>query len=50
MTKCFFPIGKREPRGDLFEHLKKDRPLPELKEGTPGELPERIEDSESTDR
>jgi hypothetical protein len=50
MTKCLFPIGKREPRGDLFEHLKKDRPLPELKEGTESELPERVEGPGSAQR
>ncbi len=30
-VKCMFPLGKAEPRGDLFEHLKKERdkaPLP----------------------
>lgn len=47
LPKCMFPIGKPEPRGDLFEHLKRDRPLPELKNGTPGELPERTPENES---
>jgi hypothetical protein len=43
---CMFPIGKPEPRGDLFEHLKKPEPLPEAKPGIPVELahPERIEE------
>lgn len=43
---CMFSIGKREPRGDLFEHLKKPKPLPEAKPGVPMELayPERPED------
>ena len=45
--KCTFPIGKLEPRGDLFEHLKRDRPLPEPKSGAPGELPERKPENES---
>lgn len=31
LPKCMFPIGSPEPRGDLFEHLKKERPLPEPK-------------------
>ncbi|HEU4653562.1 MAG TPA: hypothetical protein VFS47_06225 [Steroidobacteraceae bacterium] len=44
LPRCMFPAGKPEPDGDLFKHLKKDRPLPELKPGTqPGPLPERIE-------
>lgn len=28
MTLCTFPLGKLEPRGDLFEHLRKPQPLP----------------------
>lgn len=28
MTLCTFPVGKLEPKGDLFEHLRKPRPLP----------------------
>jgi hypothetical protein len=48
LPRCMYSIGKPEPRGDLFEHLKKTRPLPELKPGTePGELPERIEPPKS---
>jgi hypothetical protein len=44
LPRCIYSIGKPEPSGDLFEHLKKTRPLPELKPGTkPGELPERVE-------
>jgi hypothetical protein len=43
LQKCLFPIGKREPRGDLFEHLKRDRPLPQPKPGATAELPEREE-------
>jgi hypothetical protein len=35
---CMFTIGKPEPRGDLFEHLKKPKPLPEAKPGVPVEL------------
>lgn len=47
MTKCTFPIGKREPRGDLFKHLKKSRPLPQSPPGTElKELPERLEENE----
>lgn len=41
LRKCMFPIGKPEPRGDLFEHLKRDRQLPQLKHGTADEMPER---------
>ncbi|HEY6641401.1 hypothetical protein [Povalibacter sp.] len=44
MRKCTMPVGKREPRGDLFEHLKKDRPLPAPKAGTVAELPEPQEE------
>ena len=43
-VRCMFNVGSREPRGDLFEHLKKDRPLPAPKEGVPIELPERREE------
>lgn len=39
--KCVWPAGRREPRGDLFESLKRDRPLPEPKAGSVSELPER---------
>lgn len=28
MTFCSFPFGKKEPRGDLFEHLRKTPPVP----------------------
>ncbi len=28
MTLCTFPLGKLEPRGDLFEHLRKPQPPP----------------------
>lgn len=28
MTLCVFPVGKLEPKGDLFEHLRKPQPLP----------------------
>jgi hypothetical protein len=28
MTFCSFPFGKRHPRGDLFEHLRKQPPVP----------------------
>lgn len=28
MTFCSFPFGKREPRGDLFDHLRKTPPVP----------------------
>ncbi len=41
IPKCMFPIGSPEPRGDLFEHLKRDRPLPAPRPGTTAELPER---------
>lgn len=41
LRKCLFPFGKREPRGDLFDHLKRDRPLPEPKPGSSTEAPER---------
>lgn len=44
LTKCLFRIGKRKARGDLFDHLKKERPLPEKKETVKSELPERVED------
>jgi hypothetical protein len=48
LPRCMYSIGKPEPRGDMFDHLKKTRPLPELKPGTePGELPERIEPPKS---
>ncbi|HEY5808422.1 MAG TPA: hypothetical protein VIT67_10665 [Povalibacter sp.] len=40
-VKCFFPIGKPEPRGDLFEHLKRERPLIPPKNGVPDPLPEQ---------
>ena len=33
--QCMFAIGKREPRGDLFEHLREPKPLPEAKPGVP---------------
>lgn len=36
--RCMFQIGKLEPRGDLFEHLKKPKPLPEARPGVPMEL------------
>jgi hypothetical protein len=36
--QCMFKIGKPEPRGDLFEHLRKPKPLPEAKPGVPVEL------------
>ncbi|HMN43848.1 MAG TPA: hypothetical protein PKE27_04715 [Povalibacter sp.] len=41
MMKCKFNVGRREPRGDLFKPLERDRPLPELKPGVTPELPER---------
>lgn len=43
--QCMFGIGKPEPRGDLFEHLREPKPLPEAKPGVPMELayPERKE-------
>jgi hypothetical protein len=28
MTLCTFPVGKLEPKGDLFEHLRKPQPIP----------------------
>jgi hypothetical protein len=28
MTFCSYPFGKKEPRGDLFEHLRKTPPVP----------------------
>jgi hypothetical protein len=28
MTFCSFPFGKRQPRGNLFEHLRKQPPVP----------------------
>lgn len=28
MTFCSFPFGKKEPRGDLLEHLRKTPPVP----------------------
>jgi hypothetical protein len=34
LVKCMFKAGSPEPRGDLFEHLKKERPLPEVKAAT----------------
>ena len=42
---CQFGFGEREPRDDLFEHLKKTKPLPEAKPGVPIELayPEKKE-------
>ena len=41
--QCMFGLGKPEPRGDLFEHLREPKPLPEAKPGVPRELayPER---------
>jgi hypothetical protein len=33
-----FGIGKPEPRGDLFEHLRESKPLPQAKPGVPMEL------------
>ena len=45
-VRCLFNVGSREPRGDLFEHLKKDRPLPSPKEGVPIELPQRQEEQQ----
>lgn len=46
--QCMFGIGKPEPRGDLFEHLREPKPLPEAKSGVPLELayPERKSDGE----
>jgi hypothetical protein len=43
--QCMFKIGKPEPRGDLFEHLRDPKPLPEAKPGVPVELayPEKKE-------
>jgi len=41
MKKCMFPIGTPEPRGDLFEHLKRERPLPAPRPDDPHELPLR---------
>jgi len=28
MTFCSYPFGKKQPRGDLFEHLRKPPPVP----------------------
>ena len=46
--QCMYGIGKPEPRGDLFEHLRAPRALPEPKPGVPAELayPERKSDGE----
>jgi hypothetical protein len=43
--QCMFKIGEPEPRGDLFEHLREPKPLPEAKPGVPMELayPEKEE-------
>jgi hypothetical protein len=42
LPRCMRPMGTPEADGELFKHLKKERPLPELKPGTqPGPLPER---------
>lgn len=43
MVKCSGKVGKREPRGDLFEHLKRERPPPALASEPTGELPELTE-------
>lgn len=42
LPRCMRPIGTPKADGELFNHLKKEHPLPELKPGTePGPLPER---------
>ena len=43
--QCMFGIGKPKPRGNLFEHLRAPKPLPEARPGVPVELayPERSE-------
>jgi hypothetical protein len=46
--RCMYPVGKAEASGDLFDHLKKARPWPNIKPGTEtGPLPERKESNES---
>jgi hypothetical protein len=41
--KCQFAAGKSAPRTDLFDSLKRDRPLPAPKPGSAIELPERMD-------
>jgi hypothetical protein len=38
-VRCFYPIGKPEPRGDLFEDLKRERPLVPPKNALPDPVP-----------
>lgn len=44
-SRCMFAIGEPEPRGDLFEHLREPKPLPEANPSVPAELayPEKKE-------
>jgi len=50
LVKCTYPAGKEEPRGDLFNHLKTNRPLPTPKDGVVSELPEKIEAAPSSEK
>lgn len=44
LPRCMYDVGKGEADGDLFKHLKKEHPLPELKHGThPEPLPEAVD-------
>jgi len=48
LPRCMYDFGKAEADEDLFKHLKKEQPLPELKTGTqPGALPVRIDPPKS---
>lgn len=48
LPRCMYDVGKKAADGDLFEHLKKEQPLPGLKVGTkPDPLPERIDPPKS---
>ena len=43
LFKCQYVAGKSAPRTDLFDSLKRDRPLPAPKPGSAIELPERMD-------
>jgi hypothetical protein len=34
LPRCMYDVGKADADGDLFRHLKKEQPLPDLKTGT----------------
>jgi hypothetical protein len=48
LPRCMHGLGKSDADGELFKHLKKQRPLPELKPGIQsGPLPQRKDSTQS---